>query len=372
MFMLENVSTARLNFKCQSLTSALHALKLQATQQTQKQPLAANLIVPVLTLAYVMIVFATVGTTSFDTLVSSLCSLPSLNTMAREATSTYYHLQHRQLMVTPSPSKHSLSSSPLASAQSSTSTLPAVIPLEQSCSTSVHSYSSYPPSSSGRGDVTHGEDDAETLELVIQYGNGTCPLSFIPPSLKRTSVESDEHENNDTGSITLIVPTDNNDGTQQNHKLRLKWYRFQPSLLQDMERADIILCHAGAGTLLEALAIRRQQHHPPIINAVINSTLMNNHQSELAEEFEKRKHITVTCDCASEWTTVEGAKHFWAKLGQFQPVLFAGRGGCSSSAQRDSNYVSTFQRIVDGVMSVEYGHNVCNPDTKSAAGKKNS
>lgn len=219
----------------------------------------------------------------------------------------------------------------------------------------MHSYSSYPHLSSGPGDVSNEQDEAETLELVIQYGSGTCPLSFIPPSLTRTSLDNNCHENNDVGSIILIVPTITNDSTQQNHKVHMKWYRFQPSLLQDMERADIILCHAGAGTLLEALAIRRKQNQPPIINAVINSTLMNNHQSELAEELEKRKHITVTSDCASEWTTEKEATQFWIKLGQFQPVPFAGRGG--SSAQRDYSYVSSFQRIVDGVMCVEYKKN---------------
>ena len=84
---------------------------------------------------------------------------------------------------------------------------------------------------------------------------------------------------------------------------------------------------------------------------------MNNHQSELAEELEKRKHISVTSDCASEWTTEEEAKQFWNKLGQFQPVPFAGRGGCGSSAQREHDYVSSFQRIVDGVMCVDYNKN---------------
>ncbi len=310
---------------------------------------------PTCLIACLMIVFATVGTTSFDTLVSSLCSLPSLSTMARELTATYSHLHHRQK--TPSPSRHSLSSSPSASAQSSTSTLPAEIPLEQSCSTSVRSYSSFPHLSSGPGDGTNEQVDAESLELVIQYGNGTCPLSFLPTSLKCTSLEKNSHENNDDGSIILIVPTITNDGTQQNRKLHVKWYRFQPSLLQDMERADIIFCHAGAGTLLEALAIRREQNQPPIINAVINSTLMNNHQSELAEELEKMQHITVTSDCASEWATEEEAAQFWVKLGQFQPVPFEGRGGFGSSAQRYHDNVSSFQRIVDGVMCVKYNKN---------------
>ena len=218
----------------------------------------------------------------------------------------------------------------------------------------MRSYLSYPPSSSGPGDILNEEGDAETLELVIQYGKGTCPLSFIPPSLKRTSIECNAHESDDSGSIILIVPTNNSDGTQQNRKMHVRWYRFQPSLLQDMKQADIILCHAGAGTLLEALAIRREQRQPPIINAVINSTLMNNHQSELAEELEKRKHITVSFDCTSDWTTEEEAKKFWIKLGEFQPVPFACRGG---SAQRNpNNYVSSFQRIVDGVMSVDYDY----------------
>lgn len=316
----------------------------------------------------IVVVFATVGTTSFDTLVSSLCSLPSLNAMATRVVaskSSLLLLHHRQK--TPSPSKHSLSSSPLASAQSSTSTLPLAVPSERSCSTSVCSYLSYPPSSSGHGDDDLNEDEAETLELVIQYGKGTCPLSFIPPSLKRTSEENDGHDNDDSGSIVLLVPTNNNESMQQYQKLHVKWYRFQPSLLQDMERADVILCHAGAGTLLEALAVRRKQQQPPIINAVINSSLMNNHQSELAEELEKRKHIHVTWDCASEWTTEEKAKHFWIKLGQFQPVPFAGSGDCSSSAQQGP---SSFQRIVDGVMSVAFAD--CKPDAGLATVEKNS
>jgi len=309
-----------------------------------------------------IVVFATVGTTSFDTLVSSLCSLPSLSTMARDATSASYHLRHRQM--TPSPSKHSLSSSPLASAQSSTSILQVAVPSEQSCLTSVRSYSSYPPSSSGRGDNLDEEDEAETLELVIQYGKGTCPISFIPPSLKFTS-EKNVHQLDDdgSGSIMLLIPK-NNESMQQYQKLHVKWYRFKPSLLQDMDRADIILCHAGAGTLLEALTTRRRHQQPPIINAVINSSLMNNHQLELAEELEKRSHIRVSL--ASEWTTDEEAKQFWIKLGQFQPVLFAGM-------ERGPNYVSSFQRIVDEVMSVpDCDHNSRKPDADLTSFKKDS
>ena len=112
------------------------------------------------------------------------------------------------------------------------------------------------------------------------------------------------------------------------------------------------------------MTTRRRHQHPPIINAVINSSLMNNHQLELAEELEKRSHIRVSL--ASEWTTDEEAKQFWIKLGQFQPVLFAGM-------ERGPNYVSSFQRIVDEVMSVpDCDHNSHKPDSDLTSFKKDS
>lgn len=311
-----------------------------------------------------MIVFATVGTTSFDTLVSSLCSLPSLSAMAAAAKTS----QHR-LRRTPSQSKHSQSSSPLVSAQLSTSTSPVAVPSAQSCSTSLLSCSSSLPSSSGAGDDS-GDDNIH-VELVIQYGTGTCPLSFLPPSLKQCSLgETDKHEIDDCdeGSTLLLIPTSSNNGTQQYHRLHMKWYRFQPSLVHDMERADIILCHAGAGTLLEALAITSKSYdintiqlQRPKINAVINTSLMNNHQSELAEELRRRRHVHVTWDCISEWTTDVEAKCFWTKLDEFCPVPFV----CSDrSAQRGK---SCFQRNVDDVMGVNF---ICESEVDDLAKDK--
>ena len=309
-----------------------------------------------------MIVFATVGTTSFDTLVNSLCSLPSLSAMAAAKTS-----QHRQRR-TPSQSKHSQSSSPLASAQLSTSTSPVAVPSAQSCSTSLLSCSSSLPLSSGAGDSSG--DDNIVVELVIQYGTGTCPLSFLPPSLKQHSLGgTDKHEIDDCdeGSTLLLIPTSSNNSAQQYHRLHVKWYRFQPSLVHDMERADIILCHAGAGTLLEALAISKTydintiQLQRPIINAVINTSLMNNHQSELAEELHRRRHIHVTWDCISEWTTDVEAKRFWKNLDGFCPVPFV---GSDRSAQRGK---SCFQRNVDDVMGVNI---ICEPEVNDLAKDK--
>lgn len=54
-------------------------------------------------------------------------------------------------------------------------------------------------------------------------------------------------------------------------------YRFKPDLVDDMRTADLIISHCGAGSILEAMNLRK-----PLIVAV-NSTLQGNHQTELSD-----------------------------------------------------------------------------------------
>jgi hypothetical protein len=76
-----------------------------------------------------------------------------------------------------------------------------------------------------------------------------------------------------SGLIVLLIPThrarrrdgaasdyddddnDNNNERGSHHRMLVRWNRFLPLLVSEMERADAILCHAGAGALLEALEI---------------------------------------------------------------------------------------------------------------------
>ncbi|KAJ8468434.1 hypothetical protein ONZ45_g17245 [Pleurotus djamor] len=62
-------------------------------------------------------------------------------------------------------------------------------------------------------------------------------------------------------------------------------WRFKPSLEVEFERADLVISHAGSGTILEVLRRRK-----PLI-VVPNSSLLDDHQQELANELSKGTYL---------------------------------------------------------------------------------
>ncbi|CAH6780254.1 Alg13 [Phodopus roborovskii] len=67
-------------------------------------------------------------------------------------------------------------------------------------------------------------------------------------------------------------------------------YRFKDSLNEDLQQADLVISHAGAGSCLESL----EKGKPLVV--VINEKLMNNHQFELAKQLHKEGHLFY-CTC---------------------------------------------------------------------------
>ncbi|GLD98996.1 hypothetical protein PINS_up007714 [Pythium insidiosum] len=73
--------------------------------------------------------------------------------------------------------------------------------------------------------------------------------------------------------------------------IEINYYRHDPQYKRDVEQADLIISHAGAGSIMDALSARKK------LLVVVNTLLMDNHQTELAEAMaEQRYCVQTTCD----------------------------------------------------------------------------
>ncbi|KAJ1627334.1 glycosyltransferase family 28 C-terminal domain-containing protein [Pavlovales sp. CCMP2436] len=94
--------------------------------------------------------------------------------------------------------------------------------------------------------------------------------------------------------------------------VRVEAYAFKLSLAADMDEADLVISHAGSGSILEALGRRK-----PLL-VVVNEALMDNHQAELADELHARGHLVATrCDGLGR------ALDDWGSLGVLLPLPVA-------------------------------------------------
>ncbi|KAM9849854.1 UDP-N-acetylglucosamine transferase subunit ALG13 [Aulostomus maculatus] len=75
-------------------------------------------------------------------------------------------------------------------------------------------------------------------------------------------------------------------------QLKLEVFRFKDSIAAEMEQADLVISHAGAGSCLEALGAGK-----PLL-VVVNDKLMDNHQLELAKQLHMDSHL-VYCTCST-------------------------------------------------------------------------
>lgn len=69
----------------------------------------------------------------------------------------------------------------------------------------------------------------------------------------------------------------------KNFNLSMEIFDYRDSIAANIREADIVISHAGAGTCLEALRLRRK------LIIVANDELMDNHQLELAEYLDEER-----------------------------------------------------------------------------------
>ncbi|TFK72197.1 glycosyl transferase [Pluteus cervinus] len=76
-------------------------------------------------------------------------------------------------------------------------------------------------------------------------------------------------------------------------------WRYKPSLKEAFEEADLVISHAGSGTILEVLRLGK-----PLI-VIPNPTLLDNHQEEVATALSELGHLK-SCTPSQLPTTIEG------------------------------------------------------------------
>lgn len=73
-------------------------------------------------------------------------------------------------------------------------------------------------------------------------------------------------------------------GKERGVPLSVEFFAYAPSLADRMAAADLVISHAGAGSVFEALRLRK-----PLV-AVPNPALMGDHQGELARSLSASSH----------------------------------------------------------------------------------
>ncbi|CAJ1966917.1 unnamed protein product [Cylindrotheca closterium] len=108
--------------------------------------------------------------------------------------------------------------------------------------------------------------------------------------------------------------------------IAIEVYDFLPSLDADMRKADLIISHAGAGTVMEALRLQKK------LIVVINTMLMNNHQEELAGAMAERGHLLMV-----EKPEKLDDNLTWVSFNDFEPIVYEGGDEDSFAILLDSH-----------------------------------
>ncbi|KZC09855.1 UDP-N-acetylglucosamine transferase subunit ALG13 like protein [Dufourea novaeangliae] len=71
----------------------------------------------------------------------------------------------------------------------------------------------------------------------------------------------------------------------RNGFIKIEYFNLNPNILKYVKTADLIISHAGAGSILDALENKKN------LIVVANESLMHNHQLELAEQLYMDKYL---------------------------------------------------------------------------------
>jgi len=125
-------------------------------------------------------------------------------------------------------------------------------------------------------------DDGKTCEKLVEIlkSKGINKLSlqigkgeYVPSNLIKFS-ERKDHKNEDKSSTSF----------------RVEYFDYEQSILARIQTASLVISHAGAGSILDTLRLRKK------LLVVVNECLMENHQLELATALQLEDYLKY-CHC---------------------------------------------------------------------------
>jgi UDP-N-acetylglucosamine transferase subunit ALG13 len=108
--------------------------------------------------------------------------------------------------------------------------------------------------------------------------------SLSPDAIKKELRVADEYEDDQLGFKHFKMYKEASHGTVQ-----LELIDYVKSIGPHLEWADVVISHAGSGTILETL--RMPDGTRPNLIVVPNETLMDNHQKELAKALSEQRYV---------------------------------------------------------------------------------
>ncbi|KIK06561.1 glycosyltransferase family 1 protein [Laccaria amethystina LaAM-08-1] len=84
--------------------------------------------------------------------------------------------------------------------------------------------------------------------------------------------------------LARCIETGNTERVTKN-EVDIEYWKFKPSLQEEFEKADLVISHAGSGTILDVLRLGKA------VIVVPNPTLLDRHQEELAKALSDRGYL---------------------------------------------------------------------------------
>ncbi|XP_028752492.1 UDP-N-acetylglucosamine transferase subunit ALG13 homolog [Neltuma alba] len=130
-----------------------------------------------------------------------------------------------------------------------------------------------------------GAGDEKTRRVVF-VTVGTTSFDTLVKAVDSSTVKQELFTRGYTHLLVQMgrgsyVPTKSEGGSS----LAVDYFTFSSSIADHLNSASLVISHAGSGSIFETLRLGK-----PLI-VVVNEDLMDNHQSELAEELADQKHL---------------------------------------------------------------------------------